>query len=181
MATNSPRLRPTPNAGMKMTGPARSRMRIGERVVLHYYNDMGKNLGNCTWGAGILAHYGVCNQEELERKVSMNEVNREFDKRVAEAEGYVKRGITNVELNQDQFDALVSLTYNAGISNVRDTYEFVNNADFKGAATNISKMTKVTILKNGRRIKVTAPGLIKRRAEESAPFRTTTLVGKEAA
>lgn len=170
----------SPNAGMKMSPAARTRMRAGEKVVLHYYNDMGRNKGNCTWGAGILAHYGVCNAEELERKVSMGEVNKEFDHRVAEAEGYVKRGISKVGLDQDQFDALVSLTYNAGIRNVRDTYAFVNSSDFDEAAANSSRMTKVAIKKNGKRVLVTAPGLIKRRAEESAPFRTKPMATSEA-
>lgn len=169
----------SPNAGMKMSASARTRMRTGEKVVLHYYNDMGKHSGNCTWGAGILAHYGVCSAEELESKVSMKELNKEFDRRVAEAEGFVKRGIKKVALDQDQFDALVSLTYNAGIRNVRGTYDLVNSSDFAGAAENISRMTKVTIKKNGRRILVTAPGLIKRRAEESAPFSKTSGATKE--
>lgn len=163
--------RGSPNAGMKMSPSARAKMRTAEKVVLHYYNDMGRNRGNCTWGAGMLAHYGVCNAEELERKVSMDEVNREYERRVAEAEGYVRRGISKVTLNQDRFDALVSLTYNAGIRNVRDTFELVNDGDFDGAAANISRMTKVAVKKNGKRVLVTAPGLIKRRAEESAPFR----------
>jgi lysozyme len=178
MTTKSTRR--SPNAGMTMSAAARTRMRTGEKVVLHYYNDMGPNRGNCTWGVGILAHYGVCNDDELERKVSMAELNKEFERRVAEAEGYVKRGITKVSLNQEQFDGLISLTYNAGIRNVRGTYGYINDADFDGAAANISKMTKVSIKKNGKRIMVTAPGLIKRRAEESAPFRTAARQSKDA-
>lgn len=160
-----------PNAQMKMSPGARSRMLTHEKVVLRYYNDMGKNKGNCTWGAGILAHRGVCSQEELKRKVTIKEVDLEFGRRVAEAERYVIRAIS-VPLNQDQFDALVSLTYNVGVRNARGTYGYVNRGDFAGAAKNINLMIRVTITDKGKRREVIAPGLIKRRAEESAPFIT---------
>jgi len=80
------------------------------------------------------------------------------------------RAIT-VPLNQDQFDALVSLTYNAGVKNMKGTYGYVNRGDFDGAARNINLMIRVTITDKGKRRDVVAPGLIKRRAEESAPFR----------
>lgn len=159
------------NAGMKMSLGARSRMLGHEKVVLRYYNDMGKNKGNCTWGAGILAHRGICTQEELERKVTLKDVDLEFSRRVAEAERYVVRAVT-VPLNQDQFDALVSMTYNAGVKNMKGTYVYVNRGDFDGAAKNINLMIRVTITDKGKRRDVVAPGLIKRRAEESAPFRT---------
>lgn len=74
-------------------------------------------------------------------------------------------------VNQAQFDSLVSLTYNAGVGGMEDTYSFVNRGDFEGAAANISKMIRVSITDKGRKRLVIAPGLIKRRAEESAPFR----------
>ena len=155
-----------------MSPEARTRMRTHEKVVLKYYNDMGKNKGNCTWGAGILAHRGICSQEELERKVTLKEVDLEYGRRVAEAERYVIRAIT-VPLNQDQFDALVSLTYNAGVRNASGTYAYVNRNDFDGAAKNINLMIRVKIIDKGKRREVIAPGLIKRRAEESAPFWTS--------
>lgn len=71
-ATNSSR----PHAGMKMSPEARARMRATEKAVYRYYNDMGKNKGNCTWGIGILAHKGVCSEEELGRKVSSRMVDQ---------------------------------------------------------------------------------------------------------
>lgn len=155
-----------PNAHMRMSLEAKVRMRSAERAVYKYYNDMGKNKGHCTWGAGILAHRGICSEEELGRKVSVTSVEIEFERCVADAERGVKHNVF-VELNQAQFDALVSLTYNAGVHGSSDTYAFLNRGDFAGAALNISKMTKVKV---GRK-KVVAPGLISRRAEESAPFR----------
>lgn len=159
-----------PNASMKMSPDARGRLRAAERAVYRYYNDMGKNKGHCTWGAGILAHKGVCSEEELRRKVNVDMVNLEFERRVAETERDVRRN-TSVPLNQAQFDALCSVTYNRGARGTRDTFELVNKNDFPGAAENISRMIKVEIKQGGKKKYVVAPGLIKRREEESAPFR----------
>lgn len=160
-----------PNAGMTMSADAKARMRATEKVVYKYYNDMGTTRGNCTWGPGILAHKGVCSEDELKKKVDAKAVDVEFERRVAEAERMVRRK-TKVALNQAQFDALCSLTYNAGIRATRNTYHFINQGDFAGAATNISKMIKVEVNEKGKKKYVVASGLIARRAEESAPFRT---------
>lgn len=65
----------------------------------------------------------------------------------------------------------MSLTYNAGAKGARDTFRFVNQNDFAGAAANISSLIRVGIVEGGKKKMVIAPGLIKRRAEESAPFR----------
>jgi len=159
-----------PNASMRMSPEARARMRATEKAVYRYYNDMGKNKGHCTWGAGILAHKGVCTAEELKRKVDAKMVDQEFERRVADAEWTVRRNTIKV-VNQDQFDALVSLTYNSGPRGARDTFEYVNKGDFAGAAKNISTMIKVSVVEKGEKKYVVAPGLIKRREEESAPFR----------
>ncbi|WP_332876821.1 glycoside hydrolase family protein [Massilia sp. S19_KUP03_FR1] len=160
----------TPNASMSMSTDARASMRVTEKAIYKYYNDMGKNKGNCTWGAGILAHKGVCSSEELGRLVNAQSVDIVFGQKVAEAERIVRRSI-KVDLNQAQFDALCSLTYNAGPTGASDTFLLINRSDFVGAAANINRMIKVSIVKNGKKTKVVARGLIKRRAEESAPFR----------
>jgi len=163
-----------PNASMSMSAMARAGMRATEKAIYKYYNDMGKNKGNCTWGAGILAHKGVCSPDELGQLVNAQSVDIVFGQKVAAAEGIVRRRIS-VTLNQAQFDALCSLTYNAGAGGVSGTFRLINNDDFTGAAANIAKMIKVTVVENGKRKHVVAPGLIKRRAEESAPFRVPAL------
>ena len=156
---------------MKMSAAGRARLRATEKAVYRYYNDMGKKKGHCTWGVGILAHRGVCSEEELGRKVSVTMVNHEFERKIAETEAIIHRNIT-VALNQAQFDALCSLAYNAGANGASQTFRFVNRGDFAGAANNMALMIKVTVLEKGKKKLVVAPGLIKRRAEESAPFRT---------
>ena len=159
-----------PNASMKMSPGARARMRATEKTVYRYYNDMGKSKGNCTWGVGILAHKGVCSEDELQRKVSATMVDLEFGRRVAESERIVRRS-TSRAINQDQFDSLVSLTYNSGGRGARDTFEYVNSGDFEAAANNIALMIKIAVVEKGKKRYVVAPGLIKRRKEEAAPFR----------
>jgi len=154
------------NDSMTMSADARARMRRREVDVFSYYDDGGPGKGHCTWGAGILAHRGPCTKEELARPVSQAEVDAEFSRRVAKAEREVRSNVRKQPLNQDQFDALVSLTYNAGARGSRGTYKLVEQGDFKGAAANIRQMTKTTV--NGK--KVVARGLVGRRAEESAPF-----------
>jgi len=141
-------------------------MRRREVDVFNYYDDMGPGKGNCTWGAGILAHRGPCTKEELGRSVSQAEVDAEFARKVAQAERIVRINVTSQALTQGQFDALVSLTFNAGQRGASGTFDLVDSGDMKGAAANIAKMIKVTV--NGK--KVVARGLISRRTEEAAPF-----------
>lgn len=170
MASNN--AKPTnPNVTMKMSPEGRARLRATEKSIYRYYNDMGKNKGHCTWGVGILAHKGVCTKEELGRKVSLEMVDQEFERKIVETEGIVRRNIT-VALNQAQFDALCSLAYNAGAKGSRTTFTYVNQGDFTGAAANMALMIKVQVVEKGKKKYVIAPGLIKRRAEESEPFLT---------
>lgn len=132
---------PSVNEGMTMSPEARASMRRRERDVFNYYDDMGPGKGNCTWGAGILAHYGVCSKEELARPVSAAAVEAEFSRRVAQAEAGVIRQVRQQKLAQDQFDALVSLTFNAGVRGSRNVYALVDTGRPAAAAAEIRTMT----------------------------------------
>jgi len=158
--------RPSVNAGMTMSSAARTRMRLRERDVFKYYDDMGPGKGNCTWGPGILAHIRVCTKEELARPVSAAAVEAEFSRRVAEAEAGVIRNVKKQQLLQGQFDALVSLTFNAGVYGSHRVYALIDSGRPTEAATEIRTMTSAHV--DGK--KVLVRGLIARRAEESAPF-----------
>jgi GH24 family phage-related lysozyme (muramidase) len=153
-----------------MSPEARARMRATEKVVLKYYNDMGKKRGNCTWGAGFLAHKGICSADELERKVNANSIDIEYDKRVAEAERRVRLKV-KVPLNQAQFDALVSFTYNTSNLANQPVYDAVNSGDLTATVRRMSDTVKVDVGGGKNKKYMIAPGLIMRRAEESAPFR----------
>jgi GH24 family phage-related lysozyme (muramidase) len=94
---------------------------------------------------------------------------------VAKAEREVRSGVRKQALNQAQFDALVSLAYNAGARGSRATWRFIETGDLKGAGANIKTMIKTTI--KGKL--VVARGLIQRRAKEAAPFMSVEIADAE--
>nr|WP_083788671.1 hypothetical protein [Paraburkholderia atlantica] len=55
---------PNANSDKSMNEAGYSALRINEGVVMRYYNDAPKNR-NCTWGIGILAHFGPCTAEDV--------------------------------------------------------------------------------------------------------------------
>jgi len=165
---------------MLMSTAARLNMRSTEKKVLKYYDDGGKTgRGNCTWGVGILAHHGPCTKAELARSVTDVDIEREFASRLAEAERGVERNV-KVELTQAQFDALVSLTYNAGVKGAFPVYELLNSGELERAASYIASMTTAKQKRKGKWVQVTLPGLVARRREESAPFRNLSQTTRSA-
>lgn len=156
---------------MRMSNVARLNMGRQEKPVMKYYDDMGPGRGNCSWGIGILEHRGPCTDEELARPVTEGKVESEFSSRISEAERAVEKKV-KVELTQKQFDALVSYTYNRGISGANPVFDLLNAGNFDGAAQRISSEIYGRTKRNGKSIKILLRGLIPRRAEESAPFRT---------
>jgi lysozyme len=161
------------NSKLRMSAAAKARMRAREDPKYHYYDDGGRpGRGNCTWGIGTLAHRGACTDEELKREVGPAEVEAAFAERVADAERTVRRKVPNQALSQIQFDALVSFVYNAGWKGSENVLSLVDDGDFKEAAAAISRTIYMTVKTRRGSKKVVARGLIGRRAEESAPFRT---------
>jgi GH24 family phage-related lysozyme (muramidase) len=157
-----------PNADLSLSNEVRRRMRNQrEGVVSGYYNDGSGNRGHCSYGIGILVHRGPCTAEELSRPLTSAQIEASFDNAVREAESAVRRNVTRQALTQEQFDALVSYTYNTGARGARETFLRVDRGDFRGAAELITSNTYSR--QNGRRVFM--PGLVPRRREESAPFR----------
>ena len=149
---------------------ARLKMRNIEKPIMKYYDDGGRGRGNCTWGIGTKAHNGPCSAVELARSVTDADMETAFASRLREAERGVDRHVT-VPLTQAQYDALVSLTYNAGVRGAKRVYKLLNEGNFQGAANEISSMTSGHELREGKRVVVFYSGLIPRRRAESAPFR----------
>lgn len=75
--------------------------------------------------------------------------------------------LVKVELNQNQFDALVSLAYNIGPANLQNStlLRELNSGNYAGAAQQFDRW----VYANGQRMK----GLAMRRAEEKQLFLTT--------
>jgi lysozyme len=73
------------------------------------------------------------------------------------------------QLDQPQFDALVSLTFNAGTAPLHGTLGHkLNSGDFEGALEEFGKWVKGTV----RGELVTLAGLVRRRAAEAAMFKS---------
>jgi lysozyme len=155
------------NDALSMSPEAKARMKKRERVMYNYYDDGGKpGVGHCTWGPGILAHRGPCTKDELGKQVSQAAIDAEFARRVARAEREVRGGVRKQALTQAQFDALVSLSYNAGPRGSLGTWTLIEQGDLKGAGANIKTLIKSRV--DGKL--VVRKGLISRRAEEAKPF-----------
>jgi GH24 family phage-related lysozyme (muramidase) len=97
-------------------------------------------------------------------------IEREFASRLRVAERGVERRVT-VSLTQAQFDALVSLAYNAGINGCADVFDLVNTGAFDSVAKEIESMTSGHKFVKHKRVPVFYPGLVARRAAEAAPFK----------
>lgn len=156
---------------MYMSTVARLNMRHTEKKMMKYYDDGGPGRGNCTWGIGTKAHNGPCTTIELARPVTDSDIEIAFSSRLREAERGIERHV-KIELTQAQFDALVSLTYNAGVRGSLPVYQCLNAGDFEGAAKVIANMTHGHEKRKGKRVAVVYPGLVLRRAAEAAPFRS---------
>ncbi|WP_206997464.1 lysozyme [Trinickia mobilis] len=156
----------SPNAKLSMSAAGRLRLASRERLRLEYYNDGGKNKGHCTYGYGTLVHRGVCTEEELTITVTNEMADASLTSRIRDAENAIRRNVTQ-ELNQEQFDALVSFVYNTGPTGAIAVFERLNAGEFEAAADVISSRTHSR--QNAKLVHL--KGLVSRRTEESAPFR----------
>ncbi|BEU21766.1 glycoside hydrolase family protein [Paraburkholderia sp. 22B1P] len=160
-----------PNETKQMSAAGLSALRAREGAVLHYYNDIANN---CTFGVGGLAHHGPCTDDEMRRPVSVADVNTQLAVSVRSAEVAVRRQVQRRELTQDQFDALVSYAYNTGPSGARPVLAAANAGQDADVVAHMSRNVNVHPRDvHGRRLQpVRSAGLVNRRREEAAPFRT---------
>lgn len=125
-----------------------------EGCVLKAYKDP---VGVLTIGYG---HTGSVKAGQVITKAKAEELLKGDLKRFEDGvEKYVR-----VSLNQNQFDALVSFSYNLGLGNLQssDLLEYINKKDFKSAAKEIPLWCHA-----GGKV---LAGLVKRRAAEMALF-----------
>jgi lysozyme len=155
---------------MFMSSAGKLRLQNREKKMARYYDDMGPGKGNCTMGYGHLVHRNPCTAEELAKKVTEKDVMDSFNSDVRATENVVNRNV-KVSLAQEQFDALVSYTFNRGPGGAHKAFKLINDGEFDKAATEISSHVTVSVKKKGKSVATVAHGLFDRRAEESAPFR----------
>lgn len=132
------------------------------------YNDQA---GHCTIGVGHLVHHGACRPNEggLEKGITRT---RALQLMLKDASTKIDCVAANVKvpLNQAQFDALVSFTFNVGEGAFESStlLKRLNKGDFAGVPEELARWNKVTV--NGR--KVASKGLTRRRAREAKLFST---------
>lgn len=136
------------------------------------YNDPA---GHCTIGYGTLLHQGNCNNDASEQAYAsgINEIQA-TQLLVTKANEFQRTINDNVqvELNQNQYDALVSFVYNIGSSAFRDStlLRVLNSREYANVPTEIRKWTKGRV--NGQLVDL--PGLVTRRNREANLFTTPT-------
>lgn len=129
------------------------------------YNDAA---GHATIGYGHLVHKGPITQADRNgpfgKGITQEQGRDLLKKDAAQAVAAVRKAVT-VDLSQNQFDALVSFTFNvgAGALNGSTLLKKLNARDFAGAANEFGKWVKA----GGKEL----AGLVRRRKAEADMFR----------
>ena len=133
------------------------------------YND---NFGNATIGYGNLLHMGVVTEADNKKYsngISKEDARKLLEEKVNDFEKHLNAAV-NVELNQNQFDALMSWTYNFGPGRLIESKCTwlceLNNGNYNKVPDNLLSWNKGT--KDGKLIEL--DGLTKRRREEGELF-----------
>lgn len=129
------------------------------------YNDPA---GHCTIGYGHLVHKGNCNGSEPAAftKGLTKEEALTLLKTDAQTYANAVRGSVTVPLNQAQFDALVSWTYNLGAGNLKSStmLKKLNAGDYASVPAEMARWNKA-----GGKV---LAGLVRRRESEGRLFAT---------
>ena len=140
-----------------------------EGFVPKPYNDA---VGHCTVGYGTLLHHGNCNGKDASEQPYVNGISEEdatklLEERAIEYQKSIHEQV-NVELNQNQFDSLVSFVYNVGNGAfVKSTLlKVLNQGNYAAVPAEMKKWVYGTI--DGK--KTVLPGLEKRRNAEAELF-----------
>jgi RHS repeat-associated protein len=126
------------------------------------YND---SAGNATIGYGHM----LTGSESYPNGIDQATAGTLLRSDVSTAQGAVQSDVT-VNLNQNQFDALVSFTFNTGVNALSNStlLSDVNSSNFTGASGQFLVWDKAHV--NGKVVVV--PGLLNRRTDEQTLFNT---------
>lgn len=130
--------------------------------LIKKYEGCRLNAYKCPAGVWTIG-YGHTKDVKKGMKITQNQANELLEddlKRI----GNTIIQLVNVSMHQNQFDALVSFTFNCGSSALKRStlLKKLNNKDYEGAANEFIKWNK----SNGKVLN----GLVKRREEEKALF-----------
>ena len=155
---------PNPNANLTTSQAGVDALTLREGVRTTYYND---SANNCTFGIGTLLHSGPCTPTELRTTATAAQINTSLNAGVRTAERQVRNAVNTRALNQNQFDALVSVTYNLGAGGASATLNAANAGDDAAATRHIGENVFVHPIINGHRGRpVRQQGLANRRNGE---------------
>jgi len=146
-----------------------------EGTVLNLYDDQGPGKGDCTIGIGYLVHCGPCDGSDPKEQDFLNGITKEkanelFKTKLTQFEQDVNKIIT-VPLTQNQFDALVSFTYNLGPGALKDIAVDLNAGNYDTVPQEMNLYNKEKV--DG--ILTVSDGLVKRRSEEGNLFQKGNL------
>jgi len=119
--------------------------------------------GVATIGYGSTRYTDGCAVSMRDDSISYFEAEELLKETLSEYEDAINKYVT-IAVNQKQFDALVSFTYNVGIGNFKKStlLKKLNNSEINGASKEFLKWDKV----NGKKL----AGLTKRRNAERELF-----------
>lgn len=138
---------------------------IDDDGIHRMYEDQA---GHLTIGYGHLIRPKELESGIFEEGLTEEEAEELLAADLADAEAAVNR-LVEAEINQNQFDAMVSFTFNLGPGAMKNLAEVVNREDWEGAAYKIGLYNKVTDPATGK--KITSRGLLRRRTEEIELFK----------
>ena len=141
-----------------------------EGFVSKPYND---NFGNATIGYGTLLHVGTVTDSDTKgysEGISKEEAKKLLEEKVKDFEKHLVAAV-KVDLNQNQFDALMSWTYNFGPGRLVESgctwLRELNKGNYNQVPDNLLSWNKGT--KDGKLIEL--DGLTKRRQDEAELFK----------
>lgn len=137
-----------------------------EGLVLHAYKDI---VGVWTIGYGSTQYLNGSPIKPGDKLADEKQASELFANTLVKYENAVNKNV-HVALTQNQFDALTSFTYNAGIGALQQStlLKKLNANDYAGAAAWFAPWNKITDPKTGK--KIPSDTLTKRRAKEAALF-----------
>ena len=138
------------------------------RMIKHHegvrYQPYQDPIGLWTVGVGHLIGDGKSLPQEWNKTFTSEEVDDILKDDLARFERGVNTLIPITRLTQNQFDALVSFSFNVGLGNLQASTlrQKLNRGDYEGAANEFPKWRKA----GGKVLN----GLVRRRADEKAMF-----------
>lgn len=139
-------------------------MNIGTKGLdlIKFFEGLELNAYQCAAGVWTIG-YGHTKDVQQGMTISEARANEMLAEELNEYESYIN-GLVTVELNQDQFDAMVSWVYNLGVGNLKAStlLKVLNAGDYDGVPAQMMRWNKA----GGKVLE----GLTKRRQAEADLF-----------